>query len=986
MKKFTLFLLFAFVNFAAWAEKVSQAEALKAAMPYMNNVQAAASQRQARAGSVDQPVYIFSRGAGEGFVIVSGDNSLPLVLGVADSGDWVEEEMPPLLLQWVKMYEHYVDSVQANGGAPARAARASVYPKSISPLLTSHWHQSAPYNNRCPQRADGGGRAVTGCVATAAAQIAYYWRNEGVNAETRSNTKYGYWSPDAPVTKDCVIPKGTKYMWELMRDNGGSTSAERDAVAVLCAVMGFDAELAYGASTGGFIWNEIDVFRNQIGLNGGTHVWKSDVGQTAFETLCANDLAMKHPILYAGYNEDSSAGHAIVMDGYRTSDNSFHFNFGWGGQGDGYYQLIDGSVGGYGYGESVVYNIYSPNINRTFEVTPEEELFQAVPNNVNVKVTNGSSMELNGVYLFAHTKASLPDYITLDDAIASYPGVLKAGDSWEADAVYETPNSYLAGVYFIVTDENLSILYTTPSAYKVKSSSANMKLMHMNVDSEVFDEREFMYEGELVTRPVYHVESNTSVTVSAELNNAGKQRVSSVKCRPLVTSIIYKVESDGSVTKVKDMMSGDEVFLKDETKTIDFGFGGLQRNVLYKASLNPKVGNGVSTSTFNLQYDTEASDTVVFFTLASSAMDIEREGNHVRISGEGYTSRDYAQVMADVTVTSYDLRNYTDVLPAYAPMPTNPNAIIYRNAEAGVTGRNIVVDGVCEELELVSGYSYDPVESFTAKKVEVKTGVVCPSNSYYWNSIVLPFTTDTPAGILARRLVDATAKTESHSDKLLAGTPYVYLTTHDRGITATNVEVKSLADMPASTGDASFVAQFVCMQATGAEYVSTGKEFAKADVGEKIGGLSAYKTNAISLTNMSTVARLDARMHALVTSIMAARDTLEKYTNDEIPVQHRTSSKEEAVAAYKAAIADAEMGLTLLPETYDEVGELLNNMTAATKAFVENEDVTAISFIKAEGGKQTESEDGVIYDLNGRRLNAVPQKGMYIIGGKVYVK
>ena len=191
MKKITLFLLVSFVSIAAWAEKVSQAEALQAALPYMNDVQAATSQRQSRAGSVDQPVYIFSRGAGEGFVIVSGDNSLPLVLGVADSGDWVEEEMPPLLLQWVKMYEHYVDSVQANGGAPARAARASVYPKNIPVLLTSHWHQSSPYNNRCPQRADGGGRAVTGCVATAAAQIAYYWRNEGVNSETRSNTKYG---------------------------------------------------------------------------------------------------------------------------------------------------------------------------------------------------------------------------------------------------------------------------------------------------------------------------------------------------------------------------------------------------------------------------------------------------------------------------------------------------------------------------------------------------------------------------------------------------------------------------------------------------------------------------------------------------------------------------------------------------------------------------------------------------------------------------
>ena len=119
---------------------------------------------------------------------------------------------------------------------------------------------------------------------------------------------------------------------------------------------------------------------------------------------------------------------------------------------------------------------------------------------------------------------------------------------------------------------------------------------------------------------------------------------------------------------------------------------------------------------------------------------------------------------------------------------------------------------------------------------------------------------------------------------------------------------------------------------------------------------------------------------------MAARDTLEKYTNDEIPVQHRTSSKEEAVAVYKAAIADAEQGLTLLPETYDEVSELLNNMTSATEAFVENEDVTAISFLKSSDEEQTEAEDGAIYDLNGRRLNAVPQKGMYIIRGKIYAK
>lgn len=987
-KQITLFLLFVLVSVVALAEKVSQAEALQAALPYMKTAQAATSQRQSRAGSQDQPVYIFSRGAGEGFVIVSGDNSLPLVLGVADSGDWVEEEMPPLLLQWVKMYEHYVDSVQANGGAPARVARASVYPKNIPTLLTSHWKQDWPYNNRCPWRADNGGRAVTGCVATAAAQIAYYWRNEGVNSETRSSTKYGYWSPDAPVTQSDVIPKGTKFMWDLMLDSphSGSTTAEqRDAVAILCAVMGMDAELAYGASTGGYIWNEIDVFKNQIGLNGGTHIWKYNTTQTGFETICVNDLALGHPILYAGYSEDGRSGHAIVMDGYRTYDNSFHFNFGWGGSGDGYYQLIDGSVGGYGYNESVVYNIYSPNINRTFEVTPEDDLYQAIPNYVNVKVENGSSMEVNGAYLFVHTKASLPDYYTLDDAIASHPGTLKAGDVWEETAVYQTTSSYNAGVYFIIADENMSVLYTTPSSYKVAISRANMKLKKMSVDSDVYDEKEFMYQGEMVTRPVYQVESLSDVFVDAELNNAGKGRITSVKCQPIVTAALYAVESDGSLTKLDEKTEDKEIFLKDETKTLGFSFSGLKNNVLYKASLNPTLGNGITTTTFDLQYE-ETGDTVVFFMLSNEGMNISRNGNCVIISGTGYSVRNYASVMEDLTVTSYDLRDYSGVLPSGAPQPANSNAIIYRSAESGVTGRNIVVNGVCETLELESGFSYDPIEPFTATTVRVHTGVSCPSKSYYWNTIVLPFTVPTPVGMLARRLIDATAKTETHSEVLEAGTPYVYLTTHKMDITASNVAVKTLAEMPASTGHASFVPQFTCIEATGSEYVSTGQEFVAAEVGTMIGGLAGYKTNAISLTNMSSVQRLDARMHALVSSIVAARDTLEKYTNEAVGSQHRTSSKQEAVAAYEAAIAEAEQGLTQLPGTLAEVNTMISDMTAATDAFIENEDVTEVTSLKASEELSTEDADKAIYDLNGRRLNTIPEKGMFIIGGKIYTR
>jgi len=48
--------------------------------------------------------------------------------------------------------------------------------------LTSQWHQGRPYNNECPVLTPPDEHTVTGCVATAMAQIMYYWNwpNSGV--------------------------------------------------------------------------------------------------------------------------------------------------------------------------------------------------------------------------------------------------------------------------------------------------------------------------------------------------------------------------------------------------------------------------------------------------------------------------------------------------------------------------------------------------------------------------------------------------------------------------------------------------------------------------------------------------------------------------------------------------------------------------------------------------------------------------------------
>ena len=978
-RTFTLFCLILLATLVSLAEKISPTEALQAALPYMKSADATL-QRQARAGSAEQPVYIFSRGAGEGFVIVSGDNSLPLVLGVADSGDWNEDDMPPLLLQWVKMYEHYVDSVQRNGGAPARQARASVYPKNIAPMIKSHWKQDWPYNNRCPQRADGGGRAVTGCVATAAAQIAYYWRNEGVNVETQSNTKYGYWSPDAPVTQSDVIPKGTKFMWELMLDSphsGSTTAAQRDAVAVLCAVMGFDAELAYGASTGGHIGNEIAVFKNQIGLIGGTEIEKDRMSQSGFETICANDLALGHPILYAGYDAAYNAGHAIVMDGYMTSDNSFHFNFGWGGQGDGYYQLIDGSVNGYGYHERVVYGIYSPNMDRTLEVTPVEETFyQYLPNHLNVKVYNGSSMALKGAYLFASTTTSLPSYYTLDNAIASHPGALSNGATWETTAVYQ-PTTYnsAGGMYFLITDESLNVLYCTKKGFPVYSTRANITLNEMQVGDGVASSESFNYGGEEVTRTVYRVGNNNEVHVDARLTNTGKGIQKATMCYPFAEAIIYRVEADGSVTKVNSLSAENGYFAAKEEKLIGFDFTGLEKNVLYKASLAPKIYNGNNPTSTNLLYEA-SEDTVAFFRLVGSDMNIDIEGRHATVSGTGYSPYGYRQLMANEEIGSVDVRGYTGGFPEDAPAPANPNVIFYAASEAQMSGHNVVIDGVCEELVLQVGHNYDPAASFTAVKATVVgESVLCTNDSYYWNTIVLPFEMPVPAGVLARRFNGPTITTESCCPTFYAGTPYVYLTLDNIDFTAENVSVKSLSEMDPSTGYMNFVGTFVNFPADGtSQAVTTGKTLEFPAAGTMVKAFTAYRTAECSLANMAGVVFVENKMHSFVQGIVSARETLELY---------REERSAAAISAFEEAIATAEQQMTAMPAALADIKALYDAITAATQTYV-NDDPMAVPEFKADGKES--ADDAAIYDINGRRLKSVPEKGFYIINGKAYIK
>ena len=173
------------------------------------------------------PYYVFSRGEGQGYVIVSGDDSTTPIIGYTEQGDFVEEKLPEQLRDMLASWANRIGQVQAKPQAqgPRRSVRerlltarrgVEAFKESwvdVPVMCQTHWHQSAPYNNLAPVNPDNTSqRAVTGCVATAASQIIYYFHKDNPDTLIYDTPTYSY---GYPVTES--LPKGTPIEYDQMK-------------------------------------------------------------------------------------------------------------------------------------------------------------------------------------------------------------------------------------------------------------------------------------------------------------------------------------------------------------------------------------------------------------------------------------------------------------------------------------------------------------------------------------------------------------------------------------------------------------------------------------------------------------------------------------------------------------------------------------------------------------------------------------------------
>ncbi len=319
----------------------------------------------------------------QGFMILSDITEVSPQVFVSFSGDFYTLREHPFLmrildhLQYNKIHLFYLDlSAHPNGnlgpeGGPDlaqiirnegawsalllnsdRTKRLTVGSSSanaVAPLLVSTWSQDSPFWNYTPRM--GGRPTVTGCVATAMAQVMHFWeypeRGQGSHSyEWNNRTLYANFNH--------------VYSWDLMKSSysRGYSGNQADAVARLISDVGIAVNTQYGLDGSSAVVNANNAFVKYFKYSPDCYAVGFENWSDWFNML-KQQMDLRQPVIMGIFKPNS--GHAVVADGYRISpSNQVHINMGWGGYADSYYTVSNI----YGYGdlekEYAEINIYPP--------------------------------------------------------------------------------------------------------------------------------------------------------------------------------------------------------------------------------------------------------------------------------------------------------------------------------------------------------------------------------------------------------------------------------------------------------------------------------------------------------------------------------------------------------------------------------------------------------------------------------------------------
>ena len=287
-------------------------------------------------------LYAFDRGTANGFVVVAGDDRAPQILGYTDTGSFDISNMPENMRWWIQQYEQQMRYLQDNPKARLTTPKSNV--NVVAPLLGEiEWNQESPYNANCPymsyydedEEETVSGKAPTGCVATALAQVMRYhkWPNE-----SKGNISYTTYTLKQNITADL----NATYNWDLMLPTyTGVTATDEQKAEVAKLMYNVGAALQSDYTPSGTGATDVDVVPTLVRYfnydPGARYVQRDYTAVNLYEQGLINEIEAGRPVPYGGVTKKND-GHFFVLDGI-NEDGYYHINWGWGGLSNGYFLI-----------------------------------------------------------------------------------------------------------------------------------------------------------------------------------------------------------------------------------------------------------------------------------------------------------------------------------------------------------------------------------------------------------------------------------------------------------------------------------------------------------------------------------------------------------------------------------------------------------------------------------------------------------------------
>lgn len=331
------------------------------------------------------------------WVIISATNKIEPVLAYSTNSAFDGQVFPIQMYEWMEGIEHEIKlsnspNYVSDQNLPEKWAKLklnihdpvifkSASTDGVEPLLSCNWDQGkyfnefAPYESASTTKND---HVWMGCVATAMAQLMKYWSYPVVGKDSFSYEHQTYGKQSANFG-------AAVYNWDAMPDQLSTENAEVQKISYHTAVS---VHMDFGPfGSGAYLEDAQEALINYFKYN--TTIFESsklDWTEKQWKKLLKNELDMQRPVIYSGKNKSGFNGHAFICDGY-TND-YFHFNWGWGGYGNGYFLLSALNVSG---------GNYSSYQDALFGIEPIETSAFILPYDEGFESGTAGMFKLNGI-------------------------------------------------------------------------------------------------------------------------------------------------------------------------------------------------------------------------------------------------------------------------------------------------------------------------------------------------------------------------------------------------------------------------------------------------------------------------------------------------------------------------------------------------------------------------------------------------------------